>query len=103
MYGNCDVCGKRFGTTGDGIWHEPCDHMVKKASPNLPKAEAYSLLAELQAIAEEMVYPIQYLENEAKKRGSILNGGMAVQISNDVEFYKSRSRIILQKISEHFS
>ena len=32
MYGNCDVCGKRFGTTGDGIWHEPCEHMENRTS-----------------------------------------------------------------------
>ena len=74
----------------------------EKSTQNLPKADAYSLLAEVRAIAEDMVYPIQYLENEAKKQGGVLNGVMAVQISNDVEFYKSRSRIILQKISEHF-
>ena len=50
MYGNCDVCGKRFGTTGDGIWHEPCEHMVKKTTQNLPKADAYSLLAEVREL-----------------------------------------------------
>ena len=34
MYGNCDVCGKRFGTTEDGVWHEPCEHMQKMQAVN---------------------------------------------------------------------
>lgn len=79
------------------------DDSIEYIRSDLVSNDVHSLLAEVRAIIEEMVDPINYLENEAKKAGGLLNGGMAIQISNDIEFYKSRARRIMQKISEHFS
>lgn len=64
---------------------------------------SHAVLADVRAIAEEMINPIKYLTDEAKKQGGVLNGSIAIQISNDVEFYKIRAKRILQKVSEHFS
>lgn len=30
MYGNCQVCGARFGTTDGKMWYLPCEHMRLK-------------------------------------------------------------------------
>jgi len=27
MYGNCEICGKRYGTDGYE-WYDPCEHML---------------------------------------------------------------------------
>jgi len=76
----CSICGKKFLAS--------CESVCKKCSPqNLPKADAYSLLADVRADVKELLH--------------MLNESATVIFPN--MGYHGRYKVLKKKISEHFS
>jgi len=57
-------------------------------------------IAELVAALDEIVDPIQAMQERADKSGDRINGGMAVYLSNDVEYLRKIARAALTKAKE---